>query len=161
MLPELPLAAGRTAPPCETEPCSQCCHDIEMILTEADVGRIALRVAASPSLRKQMDEIGPWHFEAEDGFLQLHTRPGLPARGSPGGSPCWFLGDDGRCRIWDARPEGCRLYPAIWDDAGQEAILDADYCPHTDGFGDPAPMTQATRDLAARLDAELATRTQT
>jgi Fe-S-cluster containining protein len=151
-LPALPTV--NAAPPCETEPCSQCCHDVEMILTERDVGRLALKVADTPELAEQQREIGPWHFEAEDGYLQLHVRPGPPAKGSPGGAPCWFLGDDGRCRVWQDRPEGCRLYPAAWDDGLRQAVLDEDYCPHTDGFELPQVMDDATRSLAERLEQE-------
>ncbi len=146
-LPSLPLARGRDAPPCETEPCSQCCHDIEMLLTEADLKRLR---AVRPS-----DDF--WE-EADDGYLQLLTRDGPPARGSPGGRPCIFLGSDGRCTVWADRPEGCRLYPAVWDDGLRAAVLDADYCPHTDGFDLPPAMNDATRRLAARLERERAAR---
>jgi Fe-S-cluster containining protein len=129
-----------------------------MILTESDVERIALEVAGRTDLRKQLNDLGPWHFEAEDGYLQLHTRPGPPAKGSPGGAPCWFLGDDGRCRIWAVRPEGCRLYPAVWDEGVNETVLDDDYCPHTDGFAINDEVHTATQGLAAKLESELKTR---
>ncbi len=145
-LPSLPLAHGLDAPPCETEPCSQCCHDIEMLLTEADVQRIW---DAAESLG-----IDEWHMLADDGYLQLITRDGPPAEGSPGGKPCVFLGDDGLCRIWEARPEGCRLYPAVYDDGLRAATLDADYCPHTEGFRLTGQMDAATRRLVERLQAE-------
>lgn len=151
-LPALPVVGS--APPCDTEPCSQCCHDIEMLLTEDDVSRLALAVADNKELAEQQRAIGPWHFEAEDGYLQLHVRPGNPSKGSDGGAPCWFLGDDGRCRVWKDRPEGCRLYPAVWDDGIRAAVLDADYCPHTDGFELPPAMDDATRSLALRLESE-------
>lgn len=129
-----------------------------MLLTDADVERIAARVVSSPDLLALQREIGPWHFEAEDGYLQLHVRPGGPAKGSPGGAPCWFLGDDGLCRIWSDRPEGCRMYPAVWDDSVREAVLDEDYCPHTDGFALSPEMDAATESLAERLHAEQAAR---
>lgn len=112
-----------------------------MLLTEADLERLE-------------GQPGEFWFQAEDGFLQLHTREGPPARGSPGGKPCWFLGEDGRCTVWQARPEGCRLYPATWDDGLRKAVLDADYCPHTDGFRLSGQMSDATRRLAERLMAE-------
>lgn len=118
-----------------------------MLLTESDVRRITEVMAdREPPLA--------WHFQADDGYLQLRTRDGPPARGSPGGRPCVFLGEDGLCTIWDARPEGCRLYPAVWDESTRRAELDADYCPHTDGFRLPRAMDDATRRLADRLSAE-------
>ncbi len=144
-LPSLPIVGD--APPCETEPCSQCCHDIEMLLTNDDLERLW---AARPA--------EAFWFEADDGYLQLKTRDGPPARGSEGGKPCWFLGDDGRCTVWSERPEGCRLYPAVWDDSLRAAVLDTDYCPHTDGFRLPKSMDDATRRLAARLEAEMLAR---
>lgn len=140
MLPVLP-AVGQS--PCEANGCSQCCHDIEMLLTDADLVRLT---AARPAT--------DFWFQADDGFLQLRTRDGPPAKGSPGGKPCVFLGDDGRCTVWADRPEGCRLYPAIWDDGVRAAILDTDYCPHTDGFRLPRSMDDATRRLADRLMSE-------
>ncbi len=140
-LPALPTVGPE--PPCTTEPCSQCCHDIEMLLTEADLERLQ---AARPG-----EEF--W-FQADDDYLQLRTRDGPPATGSPGGSPCWFLGDDGLCTVWADRPEGCRLYPAVWDDGLRRAVLDSDYCPHTDGFRLPKAMDDATRRLAGRLEGE-------
>lgn len=140
-LPALPTVEAE--PPCVTEPCSQCCHDIEMLLTEADLERL-----------KATGQGDDYWFQADDGFLQLKTRDGPPAKGSPGGAPCVFLGDDGRCTVWSKRPEGCRLYPAVWDDGLRSAVLDADYCPHTDGFTLPKSMDDATKRLASRLERE-------
>jgi len=145
-LPELPTVGPS---PCEAHGCSLCCHDIEMLLTEADLERLA---AVRP------DE-GFW-FEADDGFLQLHTRDGPAAQGGEG-RPCWFLDPAGRCTVWSERPEGCRLYPAIWDEGLRAAVLDADYCPHTDGFRLPRAMNDATRRLVDRLEAERARRSET
>lgn len=117
-----------------------------MVVTQADVERLG---PAATRLG-----IADWHFLAPDGFLQLRTREGPPARGSPGGRPCVFLGDDGLCRVWEARPEGCRLYPAVWDEGLRKAAFDDDYCPHTDGFRMPQAVHDATRRLVQRLHAE-------
>ncbi len=127
-----------------------------MVVTNDDVQRIRARVAAGtagvPSARPTVDD--DWLFLADDGYLQLKTRDGPPAKGSPGGKPCVFLGDDGRCTVWEARPEGCRLYPAIWGEFEERAILDEDYCPHTDGFALPRAMDDAARRLTDRLKRE-------
>ncbi len=143
-LPVLPSIATKGPSPCETQACSACCHDIEMILTEADLARLR---AARPDLGDSF-----W-FEADDGYLQLRTRDGPPAAGGEG-RPCVFLGADGRCGVYEARPEGCRLYPATWDEGLREAILDEDYCPHTDGFRIPTAAGDALRRLADRLESE-------
>ncbi len=127
--------------PCFAHSCSQCCHDIEMILTEADLER----------LRAVRPEDDFW-FEADDGYLQLRTsdKPGL----YPGAKPCLFLGPDGRCGVHEVRPEGCRLYPAVWDEGLREVVLDEDYCPHTDEFHADQATGTALQELAARLEAE-------
>ncbi|MEK6985953.1 MAG: YkgJ family cysteine cluster protein [Candidatus Thermoplasmatota archaeon] len=148
----LPAIPVKGANPCQAHGCSACCHDIEMLLTDADLAR--LRAVAG------RDDF--W-FQAEDGYLQLHTRDGSPAQGSnaaPGATPrpCTFLSDAGSCTVWAARPEGCRLYPAIWDADQVRAELDDDYCPHTDGFLLPAVTGDATRRLAQRLERERSSR---
>lgn len=149
-LPSIPVV-GPTDP-CTLHGCSACCHDVEMILTEADLERLR---AARP------DE--DFWFEADDGHLQLRTRDAPPAAGShaaPGASPrpCWFLDAAGRCTVWEDRPEGCRLYPAFYDETLREVALDDDYCPHTDGFRLPRATADAVVRLARRLESERARR---
>lgn len=139
-LPSLPFRGA--VPPCLERSCSLCCHDIEMLVTEADLARLqALRPGEE------------FWFRADDGYLQLRTRDGPPALGGAG-RPCWFLTPEGLCGVHDARPEGCRLYPAVWADDLRAAELDADYCPHTDGFLLPRAAADAGRRLADRLHAE-------
>lgn len=142
----LPVILTRRDDPCRSHACSACCHDIEMILTEEDVARLR-------RMRPGVD----FYEEADDGFLQLRTRDGPPARGAkaaPGASPrpCVFLSDEGACTVHDDRPEGCRLYPATWD--GAAAGLDDLYCPHTDDFLLTSQVAAATRRLAMRLERE-------
>lgn len=124
-LPDLPVLPGD---PCLANACSACCHDTEMLLTEADVARLS-------ALRP-----GPFWFRADDGYMQLRTRD------APG-APCWFL-EGGRCSVWADRPEGCRAYPAVWD--GRRTLLDARHCPHTGDFA----LRGSLRGLAGRLESE-------
>jgi Fe-S-cluster containining protein len=146
VLPALPVRGATN--PCLAHACSACCHDIEMVLTEADLAR----------LRRVRPDEDFW-FQAEDGFLQLRTRDGPPARGGEG-RPCWFLTGDGRCGVHDDRPEGCRLYPAFFDEEVRRAALDDLYCPHTDGFQLPRAHADAVARLALRLEAERRGRTR-
>ena len=132
--------------PCLANGCSACCHDTEMLLSEADILRISVH------------ETEPfWH--EDDGYLVLRTRDGPPVAGHRG-RPCWFLTDNGRCRIHDWRPEGCRLYPAILDADRGRARLDDEHCPHTDGFRLPRATDDAVRRLVDRLERERDSRSQ-
>lgn len=45
---------------------------------------------------------------------------------------CVFLTENG-CKIYESRPEGCRLYPLVYDEASGEPILD-DLCPYREEF---------------------------
>lgn len=139
-LPAIPLAGA--ASPCLANACTACCHDTEMLLTEADVAR----------LRAQHPGVD-FAFEARDGYVQLRTRaaPSLPGMA---GKPCVFLGTDGNCSTWATRPEGCRLYPALWDDATGTAVLDTRHCPHTGGFVLDGAAQAAVGALAERLHKE-------
>ena len=138
-LPSIPV---KGAMPCIERGCSACCHDIEMLLTEDDLRRLS---------RERPGE--EFWFVADDGYLQLKTRAGPAAKGGQG-RPCWFLSPDGTCSVHASRPEGCRLYPAVWSDDLRAAELDQDYCPHTDGFLLPAATNDAVRRLAQRLQDE-------
>ncbi len=113
-----------------------------MLLTNDDVLRLR---AARPGLDFQ--------FRTEDGYVQLRTRDGPAAPGMKG-KPCIFLDPVGRCSVHAERPEGCRLFPAVWDDEAQKVILDAQYCPHTTEFLVPSATADAVRRLAGRLHAE-------
>jgi Fe-S-cluster containining protein len=144
--PRLPAIPVRGAMPCLERGCSACCHDTEMLLTDADVARIS-------ALRPGLD----FWFTAEDGHRQLRTRDGPAARGGSG-KPCVFLAPEGTCAIHAARPEGCRLYPAVWNLDDDAAELDAEHCPHTDGFVLAPATRDATRRLARRLGDEQARR---
>lgn len=145
-LPQLPQIPARGVLPCIERGCSRCCHDTEMLLTEDDVARIT---AARPGL--------DFAFVAHDGYLQLRTRDGPPSKGGSG-RPCVFLDPQGLCSIHAVRPEGCRLYPAMWTDDLRRAELDAEGCPYTDGFLLSPMAADAVRRLAGRLHREAADR---
>jgi hypothetical protein len=138
-LPSIPVKAGV---PCIEKQCSLCCHDIEMLLTNDDLRRLAQHRPGET-----------FWFEADDGYLQLKTRDGPAARGGAG-RPCWFLRDDGLCSVHDVRPEGCRLYPAVWAEDLRTTIFDDEYCPHTEGFLLPPRTGDAVKRLVERLQAE-------
>jgi len=97
--------------PCRAHGCSACCRDTRMPLSRVDVARIS---AAGHRTR---------------GFARGHgnrrTLRNVEGR-------CVFL-VDGQCSAYPVRPEGCRLYPLVLDEARGRPTLDT-YCPHRDEF---------------------------
>jgi Fe-S-cluster containining protein len=56
---------------------------------------------------------------------------------------CFFLSEGG-CRIYPHRPEGCRLYPLVYDESLGKAVLD-ELCPYRSEF-------EVSKDEVRRLD---------
>ncbi len=85
--------------------CGKCCIETEMPLTKDDIARIE---ALGYSRRD---------FTVRDGkIVRLRNVNGK----------CFFLDSQNRCRIYEHRPKGCRLYPAVFD--GEDIIADP-ICP--------------------------------
>lgn len=148
-LPSLPQIPSKGQAPCLPNACSACCHDTEMLLTEEDVRRL------TPLANGRT-----FFVRMPDGYLQLRTVD-LPAVPGMKGKPCVFLDAAGRCSVHASRPEGCRLYPAMWDEDAGRAVLDSAGCPHTSGFLLPQATADAVRRLADRLHAERDARVKT
>lgn len=106
--------------PCREHRCHICCLDTRMTLTEDDVRR--LEAAGHRDFCRVND----------DGDLELVNR----------GGRCVFLAD-GRCRVYDLRPEGCRLYPLVLNLPSGRVVRD-ELCPHRLEF-------PVTGERAARL----------
>jgi len=96
-----------------------------------------------------------FHHEVEDGTLRLLTVE----------DRCVFLAD-GRCRVYPNRPDGCVLYPLVWNVIGHEPDLH-EFCPYAHQFrfstGDKAWLARSIeteeREVAARLEARQPERT--
>ena len=118
--------------PCRLNGCSRCCEGTEMPLTKED----ARRISALGFDQKDF-------LLDEDGWLQLRNT--MEGR-------CFFL-SYGLCSIYPDRPEGCRLYPVVFDVDGAEAVLDPD-CQHRDGFRLSAEKGRHVDRLAGLLRRE-------
>jgi len=59
------------------------------------------------------------------------------------------------CTIYENRPEGCKLYPIIYDKDKNCVVLDED-CPHRDKFEISKTSIQQVSDLVSRLECERA-----
>ncbi len=95
---------------CLLHRCTTCCQRTEMPLTSEDIERIT-------GLGYHEDS-----FIVESGGLRRLRN----IRGS-----CFFL--DNGCKIYPNRPEGCALYPTVYDAVGKRAVLDED-CPYQREF---------------------------
>ncbi len=94
--------------PCLKHRCSKCCIETEMPLTKRDIQRI--------------ENLG---FKEED-FVRYVD--GIPVLKTKEDGSCVFL-EDGKCKIYKYRPDGCRLYPLVWVKGIERATLDP-HCPY-------------------------------
>jgi len=116
---------------CRRENCVQCCVETEMPLSNEDVERI--------------EELGFKRAEFTvdaAGWIRLKNA----------GGRCVF-NDGSECRIYDGRPEGCRLYPVVYDEDKEDAALDYD-CPSSEEFELGKDATQELLELIGRLKEE-------
>jgi len=93
--------------PCRIHGCVKCCIETRMPLSRFDIARIAgqgNRFRDFVSKRKR------------ERFLKNSI------------GRCVFLGDEG-CRIYSFRPEGCRLYPLVYNENMRKAVVH-DLCPN-------------------------------
>ena len=110
--------------------CHACCVDTVMTLTLEDVNRLT-----GLGFRG-------FYRENEAGDLQIVNVAGH----------CVFL-ENGRCRVYDHRPEGCWLYPLVLDVDDDAAILH-EFCPYRDEFTFGGDDEQRLRESIATEDAE-------
>lgn len=64
-----------------------------------------------------------FYIRTQDGYIQLKNVHGH----------CIFLGDDGKCTVYDIRPEGCRVYPWVYNEEKGSIEADVD-CPYSEEF---------------------------
>ncbi len=94
--------------------CGKCCYETEMPLTEEDIERI--------------ERLG---FKREEFVVEVD---GIPQLRNVGGK-CFFLDESNRCRIYENRPIGCRIYPIVLDLESGRAVVD-DICPKKDSISE-------------------------
>lgn len=96
---------------CLEKKCIKCCIQTSMILSSMDIERI-----------KQQGYNIDYFVEKKKGWLQLKNKQGK----------CVFHNGE-ICLIYKNRPEGCKIYPLIYDKDYQIAILDEE-CPYKYNF---------------------------
>lgn len=96
---------------CIVHKCIQCCLDTTMILSNDDINRI------------EMLGFGKDFFVIKrNGWFELKNNNGR----------CMFHNGTG-CSIYAHKPEGCKLYPIIYNKDKKCAIFDKE-CPYRDKF---------------------------
>ncbi len=110
-----------------------------MPLSLGDIGRLSALGHRQSDFAEEPDE---------EGYVRLHNKE----EGS-----CFFLDEGGRCRVQEVKPEGCRLYPFIFDEAADKVVRD-DVCPFNGDFSPPADVETRLRQLISRLETEAVTR---
>ena len=117
--------------PCLSHGCSKCCYETEMTLSNEDISRIS--------------KLGYDDFYYEvDGYLQVKNV----------GGKCIFLKND-LCKIYPNRPEGCKLYPLVFNlDIDEEPVELHDFCPYRDEFQFPDSMNERLIQVIAIEESE-------
>ena len=75
--------------------CSNCCRKLRPALTDEDIDRVA------NYLHQTREKFIKDFLEWDEGQHQYWTRS----------TPCPLLGDDGKCTVYDVRPQTCKEYP--------------------------------------------------
>jgi Fe-S-cluster containining protein len=111
--------------------CVKCCLNTEMLLSSSDIVRI-----------RGLGFSEDFFVVKKNGNRQLKNLSGR----------CVFHNGQ-RCTIYNYRPEGCRLYPAVlYEDTG-ETDLDS-YCPHHGKFQLTPSISCEVIKLVQKLDVE-------
>ena len=115
--------------------CGVCCRETEMLLSLKDIGRIE---------RKGYDRDFFVRFDSE-GYATLRNSRGC----------CVFYdAEKSRCKIRAHRPEGCRIYPVIYDE--DKGIIVDSICPSRDSVTEKQKAKKGAKvlKLLETIDAE-------
>jgi hypothetical protein len=116
---------------CLATKCFLCCRETNMLLSSQDVERIQKLGFDTKSF-----------VTRKNGWLQLKNDNGR----------CIFH-DGEHCTIYEQRPEGCILYPAVYDKDKNCAILDQE-CPQRKTFPLSARVVHRLSHLVSTLEQE-------
>jgi Fe-S-cluster containining protein len=98
---------------------------------------------------KRIERLGyscDFFVDTHDGWFQLKNRD----------EHCVFH-NGMKCLIYEHRPEGCKLYPIIYDKDKKHVVFDKD-CPQRDKFHMSKSITKQLYDLVSKLESERAER---
>ena len=122
---------GKIRNTCLEYRCVKCCLNTEMLLSNSDIVRI-----------RGLGFSEDFFIVQKNGDRQLKNLSGR----------CVFHNGQ-RCTIYNYRPEGCRLYPAVFYEDTGETDLDS-YCPHHEKFQLTPCISREVIKLIRKLDVE-------
>lgn len=118
----------RSGIPCVNHRCVRCCIETSMSLSVFDLTKIL----------KRGYDLSDFTIKA-DGGRHLKNIAGR----------CAFLSEAG-CTIYPYRPEGCQLYPLIYDEELRKAVMDH-LCPYASEFDVKKEDITKLKNLLGRL----------
>ena len=121
-----PLNSGT---PCRIYSCYKCCIDTHMPVTGMDIKRIKNQ-----------------GYRYKDFVIRRKRERYLKNVNGK----CFFLGDDG-CKIYSSRPDGCRLYPLVYNENTGQAVIH-DFCPYGHMFKVSRDDVESIRSLVKELE---------
>ncbi|MBM3292677.1 YkgJ family cysteine cluster protein [Candidatus Bathyarchaeota archaeon] len=117
--------------PCLEHRCILCCKNTEMPLSRSDVERL---------LKKGYK------------FQDFAIRENKETRLKNVNGYCYFL-HNGRCVVYSIRPEGCKLYPLVFNEEKDEFVFD-ELCPYHNDFIVSKKNVNDLMKLILKLDKE-------
>jgi Fe-S-cluster containining protein len=108
-----PMASGLRHLSFRCTSCANCCKDLRVPLTTADLQRVVAQSALPVAEIVEWLPAAEVDLTGEPGSLVLldhGSQRALMALAQSAGA-CRFLGPDGLCGVYEARPGSCRLYP--------------------------------------------------
>jgi len=121
--------------------CGKCCQETEMLLSKADINRLE---------KAGYDKSRFVRFDKK-GYAKLRNRQGY----------CFFYDvEKQRCKAYQHRPLGCRLYPVIYSE--EDGVIVDYLCPEKDSVS-TSELERKGREvikLLKRIDSEAEKRKQ-
>ena len=114
--------------PCMKHGCVKCCLETRMPLSNLGLKRIL-------KLGCRLE------------YFAVKTKEGWRLKNDSGG--CVFLREEG-CEIYPHRPEGCKLFPLVYDETLKKAVIDS-ICPYSYEFKAQRNDVERLKSLIRKL----------
>ena len=142
--------------------CGNCCRDLRVPLTSADLRQLVARSGEAASQIVAWLEPNAVDMTGEPGSFVLLEQGRALMTLAQRDAACRFLGADQRCTVYEGRPASCRLFPFAPSFAARGGLrrlrlLSGTECDHArDGYNDPHALRIADEQRWAEHRAHLA-----